>query len=58
MNISVTFKIDVDIEGWAKVSNISVEEATTDVLEFFGRMDPVHGQTYATLTGASAVEEF
>lgn len=57
MKISASFEIDVDIEAWAKVSNISVEDARGDVLAFFGGMDLARGQTYATQVAAFAIEE-
>lgn len=57
MEISASFKINVDVEAWARVSNISVEEATDDVLAFFGGMDLARGQTYATQIAAFAVVE-
>ena len=57
MKITASFEIDVDIEAWAKVSNISVDDAKADALAFFGRMDLAHGQTYATQVGAFAIEE-
>jgi hypothetical protein len=55
--ISASFEIDVDIEAWAKVSNVSVEQAKDDVLACFGRMDLARGQTYATQVAAFAIEE-
>jgi hypothetical protein len=57
LKIKVVYDIDVDIEEWARVSNITIDEATADVLAFFGRMDPAAGQTYATLVRASAIED-
>lgn len=57
IKISATFEIEVDVEAWARVSNVSVEEATDDVLEFFGGMDLARGQTYATQLRAFAIVE-
>lgn len=57
MQITVTFEIDVDIEAWARISNIGVDDAKADALAFFGRMNPAAGQTYATLIRASATED-
>lgn len=58
IKISASFEIDVDIEAWARISSITVEEATADALEFFGSMDLARGQTYATqVAAASAIEE-
>jgi hypothetical protein len=56
IKIVASFEIDVDIEAWAAASNVSVEEAKDDVLEFFGGMDLARGQTYATQTAAFAIE--
>lgn len=55
IKISATFEIEVDVEAWARVSNVSVEEATDDVLEFFGGMDLARGQTYAAQLRAFAI---
>jgi hypothetical protein len=56
IKIVASFEIDVDIEAWARVSNITVEEATADALEFFGSTDLTSGQTYATQVAAFAIE--
>ena len=57
IKIVASFEIDVDIEEWAATSNVSVEEARDDVLEFFAGMDIARGQSYATQTAAFAIEE-
>jgi hypothetical protein len=56
IKIVASFEIDVDIEEWARVSNVTVEEATADALTFFGGMDIARGQTYATQVAAFAIE--
>ena len=57
MNISVTFDLDVDVEGWAKISNISTEDAAQDIFAWLGRMDLGAGQTFVTQECATVMEE-
>jgi hypothetical protein len=56
MKIQVMFEIDADVEGWARTTGVTVEEAAKDIFEFLGRIDPVDGQTFLTKERAEVVE--
>lgn len=57
MKISVTFDLDVDVEGWAKISNISTDDAARDIFEWLGAMNLDAGQTFVTQEGVTVMEE-
>jgi len=56
MKIQVIQEIDVDVEGWAAISGITVEEARAGALQFFAEKDLAAGQTYAVQVRSSALE--
>ena len=57
MKISVTFDLVVDVEGWAKISNISTDDAEASIFEWLGAMNLGAGQTFVTQEAVTVMEE-
>lgn len=57
MKISVTFDLDVDVEGWAKISNISTDDAKVSIFEWLGAMKLDAGQTFVTQEAVTVTED-
>lgn len=58
MQITATFILTADVEGWAQARKCTTEQAEAEIFRYLGSvMDPMlDGQTYLTLDSAAVIE--
>ncbi len=58
MEITVTFTVTADVEGWARARKVTVDEAVREIFEYLGGLpvNPLAGQTYLTHDSTAVIE--
>lgn len=57
MKIAATYVINADVEAWARIQGVSVDEAEAEIFAFLGRLNPVQEQSLLTLDSAAIAED-
>jgi len=58
MEITVTFTVKADVDGWARTRRITTDEAEREIFEYLAGIpeNPISGQTYLTLDSTAVIE--
>lgn len=58
MEITVTFVVKADVDGWAKVRGITDEYAKAEIMDYLANIAPdqLKSQTFLTFDSVAAIE--